>query len=125
LYLTAEELKRFLDHVRQAARHPFIYPMICMAAHTGARRSELIRAEISDVDFAADQIQIREKKRVRGQVTFRRVPLTPHLRSVLESWLARIFHQLVFCTHIKEYLYVLCRFSPISLFLRRIPLTPS
>jgi integrase len=89
LYLTAEELKRFLDHVRQAARHPFIYPMICMAAHTGARRSELIRAEISDVDFAADQIQLREKKRVKGQVTFRRVPLTPHLRSVLESWLAQ------------------------------------
>lgn len=39
--------------------------------------------------------------------------------------LTRIFHQLVFCIHIKEYLYVLCRFSPISLFLCRIPLTPS
>lgn len=28
LYLTAEELKSFLDHVREAARHPFIYPMV-------------------------------------------------------------------------------------------------
>ena len=89
LYLNRNELKQFLEHVRQAARHPFIYPMICMAAHTGARRSELIRAEISDVDFDANEVQIREKKRVRGKVTFRRVPLSPFLANVLQQWLSQ------------------------------------
>lgn len=36
LYLAAAELSSFLEHVSAAARHPFIYPMICTAAHTGA-----------------------------------------------------------------------------------------
>src|ERR1700693_4380522 len=44
LYLTAEELLAFLRYLAEAARHPFMYPMVCMAAHTGARRSDLIRA---------------------------------------------------------------------------------
>ena len=43
LYLAAAELSIFLEHVSLAARHAFIYPMICTAAHTGARRSELLR----------------------------------------------------------------------------------
>ncbi len=88
LYLTADELPAFLRHVSEAARHPFIYPMFCMAAHTGARRSELIRAEVSDVDFDAQVVTIREKKRVRGRQTTRRVPLSPFLAGVLREWLA-------------------------------------
>lgn len=90
LYLTAEELPEFLQYASQAARHAFIYPMLCMAAHTGARRSELIRADISDVDFDAHVVTIREKKRVRGKQTSRRVPfpLSPLLAEVLKGWLA-------------------------------------
>ena len=89
LYLTADELAAFLRHVSDAARHPFIYPMVCMAAHTGARRSELIRAEVTDVDFDGQVVTIREKKRVRGQATSRRVPLSPFLAEVLKAWLAQ------------------------------------
>ena len=88
LYLTADELPEFLRFASEAARHPFIYPMLCMAAHTGARRSELIRADVSDVDFDAQVVTIREKKRVRGKQTSRRVPLSPFLAGVLKEWLA-------------------------------------
>ena len=48
----------------------------------------MIRAKISDVDFAAGSIVIYEKKRVRGQRTSRRATLTPILRTVLQEWLA-------------------------------------
>lgn len=87
LYLTADELAAFLRYVAEAARHPFIYPMVCMAAHTGARRSELIRAEVSDLDFDGQVVTIREKKRTRGKQTYRRVPLSPFLAGVLKDWL--------------------------------------
>jgi integrase len=50
--------------------------MVCTAAHTGARRSELIRMRVPDVDFVGEVVTVREKKRVRGQLTTRRVPLT-------------------------------------------------
>lgn len=88
LYLTAEELPEFLEHVRQAARHAWVYPMCCMAAHTSARRSEMIRAQVNDVDFDAGMLTIREKKRVRGRQTTRRVPLSPFLTDVMKAWLA-------------------------------------
>ena len=88
LYLAAAELSSFLEHVSAAARHPFIYPMICTAAHTGARRSELLRAEVSDVDFEGGVITLREKKRVRGRQTTRRVPLSTFLAGVLRQWIA-------------------------------------
>jgi integrase len=87
LYLTADELCAFLRSVSKVARHPFIYSMVCMAAHTGARRSELIRADVSDVDFDSQVVTIREKKRVRGQQTSRRVSLSPFLAGVLKDWL--------------------------------------
>ena len=87
LYLTADELPDLLAHARETARHPFIHPMLCMAAHTGARRSELIRAEVTDVDFEGGSVVIQEKKRVRGQQTTRRVPLSPFLAGVLKDWL--------------------------------------
>jgi integrase len=89
LYLTSEELPAFLEFVRGAARHPFIYPMVCAAAHTGARRSELIRAEVADVDFDAAVFTVREKKRSKGRQTYRRVPLSPFLAAILKDWLAR------------------------------------
>jgi len=77
-----------LEHARSQARHPWIYPLACMAAHTGARRSELIRIQVADVDFAGGSVVIREKKRVKGKRSTRRAPLTPTLRAALEAWLA-------------------------------------
>ena len=41
--------------------------MLCFAAHTGARRSEIMRALIADVDFIGNTVLVREKKRSRGQ----------------------------------------------------------
>ncbi|MCA9218122.1 MAG: site-specific integrase [Planctomycetales bacterium] len=88
LFLTADEIADLLDHVKQNSNHDFIYPMFVFAAHTGARRSEMIRSELDDIDFVAGQVTIREKKRVRGRHTTRSVPLSPFLESVLREWIA-------------------------------------
>jgi integrase len=87
LYLRPAEVAELLEWVRGKTLHPWIYPAVCFAAHTGARRSEIIRALAADVDFAGDTVLIREKKRIQGQRTTRCVPLTPFLRGVLEDWL--------------------------------------
>ncbi|MEO2034379.1 MAG: site-specific integrase [Planctomycetaceae bacterium] len=87
LYLTMPEIEKLLTDVKRCAAFPFIHPMFTFAAYTGARRSELMRSEISDVDFESDVITIREKKRVRGKFTTRRVPLSPPLAKVLKAWL--------------------------------------
>jgi len=88
LYLRKEEVGQFLAFVKEHAAHPWVYPLACAAAHTGARRSELLRMQVADVDFEADTVLIREKKRSRKQRTTRRVSLTPFLKQVLTDWLA-------------------------------------
>jgi integrase len=88
LYLTAEEVGRLLAHVQANARHDWLHPLFVFAAHTGARRSEILRALVADVDLTADVVTVREKKRGRGKRTSRRVPLSPMLRDVLQTWLA-------------------------------------
>jgi integrase len=88
LYLRREEVDELLEYVRAHAAHPWIYPLVCTAAHTGARRSELLRAEVADVDLAAGVLLIREKKRSKRQRTTRHVSLTPLLAQVLRDWLA-------------------------------------
>ncbi len=88
LYLQASELTELLTHVKERASHPWIYPAFCFAAHTGARRSEIMRALVSDVDFAGNTVLIREKKRARGERTTLRVPLSSFLKKVLVDWLA-------------------------------------
>ena len=74
--------------VRANALHPWIHPMVATAAYTGARRSERMRMRIADVDFGANVVTIREKKRVRGQTTTRRVPLAKALAKVLRRYVA-------------------------------------
>ncbi len=88
VYLQAGELTELLAHVKERASHPWIYPVFCFAAHTGARRSEIMRALVSDADFAGNTVLIREKKRARGERTTRRVPLSSFLKKVLADWLA-------------------------------------
>jgi integrase len=88
LYLELPEIGKLLAHVQGAARQPWVYPMFSFAAHTGARRSEMLRALVTDVDFVGNTVLIREKKRTRGKRTSRRVPLTPTLAAVLKDWLA-------------------------------------
>jgi integrase len=45
----------------------------------------MLRAERQDVDFEAGVFTIREKKRVRGKVTTRRVPMTSRLKEALAA----------------------------------------
>ncbi len=87
LFLTLPDIAELLQHVRAAARHPWIYPMVTFAAHTGARRAEILRARIDDVDFESESILIREMKREKGRRTSRRTPLSPSLALVLRQWL--------------------------------------
>ncbi len=87
LFLTLPEIEELLEFVRAHAKQPFIYPMVMFAAHTGARRSEMVRSEIDDIDFDGATVLIREKKRIRGKLSTRRVPLSPFLVQVLRDWL--------------------------------------
>ncbi|HUY88464.1 MAG TPA: tyrosine-type recombinase/integrase [Pirellulales bacterium] len=87
LYLLLPEVDELLKIVKKSARHAWIYPLFVFAAHTGARRSEIIRAGMHDVDFADGSIIIHEKKRVHGSNTTRRVPMTPLLTKALKDWL--------------------------------------
>jgi integrase len=88
LYLTADEIAKLLAHVKAKARHDFLYPMFGFAAYTGARRSEIVRTRIADVNFTGKVITIHERKRVKGTATTRRVPLAASLSGVLKDWLA-------------------------------------
>jgi integrase len=88
LFLTLPEIDEILQHVESTALQPWVYPMFVFAAHTGARRSEMIRAQTADVDFEGGTVLIREKKRARGQRTTRRVPLSSRLAEVLTEWIA-------------------------------------
>ena len=76
LYLTLPEIDRLLTHVEEQALHPWIYPLVATAAHTGARKGELLRMRIGDVDFAGGIVSIQERKRLHGRRTTRRVPLS-------------------------------------------------
>ena len=78
-----------LVHIKKNALHPFIYPMFAFTTYTGARRSEVVRAHIDDVDFDSNQIMIRERKRRKHlSASTRFVPLHPQLRLILQEWLA-------------------------------------
>lgn len=87
LFLTTSEIQELLDYVRVHAHLPWIYPMFCFAAHTGAMRSEMLRALVSDVDLEGGMVLVREKKRVKGVRSTRRVPLTAPLRQTPAGYL--------------------------------------
>lgn len=83
-FLTRPELDELLDYVKSVARHPFIYPMFLFCGHTGARRSEMARARITDLDNGF--VTLRERKRSRETKTTRRVPMSGLLRKVMRDW---------------------------------------
>ncbi len=87
LFLTLDEIERFLAEVKGCAHQPFIFPMIAFAAHTGARRGEVIRALHGDVDLQAGMITIRERKRRKRQRSTRSVPISAPLAKVITEWL--------------------------------------
>lgn len=87
LYLCVDEIVELLAGVKAKKAQPFVYPMVCFAAHTGARRSEIIRCKITDLDFASGVITLHEKKRDHTKTTTRRVPMSGFLAGVLKAWL--------------------------------------
>jgi integrase len=89
-YLTREQVDDVLKSVKEVARHPFIYAMFVFAAHTGARRSEILRSRIDDFKFDDGAVQIREKKKSRDKrITFRHVDMSPLLVDVMQDWFGR------------------------------------
>lgn len=65
---------------------PWLYPAMCFAAHTGARRSEIVRSRLNDIDLNTGVITIHERKRNHSSTTTRRVPISPILAGVLAIW---------------------------------------
>jgi integrase len=89
LYLDLSQVAEVLAYVRENARYPWIYPMFCLAAYTGARISEICRARVEDVRLDGQQVVLREKKKSQSKNTTRAVPLAPPLRDALREWLAQ------------------------------------
>ena len=69
IYLSRAEVEEFLAHVRACGTLPWVYPMAVTAAFTGARRSELLRMLLADVDLTAGVITVREKKRIKSSAS--------------------------------------------------------
>jgi len=88
LFLTLPEISVLLKDVHRRAKHPFIYPMFAFAAHSGARRSEILRSRLDDIDLSGQVATVREKKRIPGKLTTRSVPLSPFLTKVLQAWIS-------------------------------------
>jgi integrase len=101
VYLSLPEIDELLAYVKNVAMQPFVYPMFCFAAHTGARRSEMLRLRWSDIDFDGECVTLQERKRSKERLTSRRVPLSPKLLRVLRDW--QSIHpggQAVFCNQL-------------------------
>lgn len=86
-FLSLPEIDELLEFVKQRAKQPCIYPLFVFAAHTGARRSEIARSTLSDLDFDNNLITIHERKKSHDKRTTRRVPMSPLLRQVLTDLL--------------------------------------
>ena len=87
LYLNTEEIRDVLRIVKEAATYEYVYPMVAIAAHTGARRSEIMRSRREDVDFQNGVIMFREKKgSKKNAMTFRRVEMSTLLAETLREW---------------------------------------
>ena len=87
VFLGPAQIEELLNDVRRRRPHLY-YPMFAFCAYTGARRSEMLRARVQDLDLERGLVMIREKKKDHTRKeTYRHVPLTPELRKSLQAWL--------------------------------------
>ena len=84
VFLNRDEVEELLNHVQSTSNHPFLYPMFVFAAHTGARRSEILRSCPNDF---GDTLTVRERKRKKGRWSTRQVPISSRLRDAINEWL--------------------------------------
>jgi integrase len=92
LYLMRDEVESLLQHVTEQDLPDFVYPMFVLVAHTGMRRSELLRAQRNDFDFEGRTIAVREKKRSRKHaLSYRRIPMTGLVSKVFQEHFAAAF----------------------------------
>lgn len=87
LYLRASEISDILAIIRENSCHRYLYPMVALAAYTGARRSELCRSHRKDIQLTQGCILLREKKRSKRKRTFRRIPIADTLSPILSNLL--------------------------------------
>lgn len=89
LYLRASEIEELLDWL-EGQQRTWFFPAIVMAAHTGARRSEILRSRREDWDFdGSGTVSLRERRRSQSTDTNRPVELTPRLAKVMQDWFDR------------------------------------
>jgi integrase len=85
LFLREKEVLEFLAYIE--TKRTWLYPAIAIAVFTGARRSEILRCEAKDFDFARGVMILREKKRDHTKrTTSRRVNIPPRLAAILKAW---------------------------------------
>ena len=87
LYLRTDEISDVLSVIKETAGYDYLYPMAAVAAYTGARRSELCRSEVRDIDLEQRTILLREKKRNKSKRTYRQAPIATSLTDIMETWL--------------------------------------
>ena len=87
VFLSLDEIDELLRAVAARDFQPSVYAMFMFAAHTGARRSEMIRSTLNDLDFDHNLITIHERKRAHDKLTTRRVPMSSVLRTTLRALL--------------------------------------
>jgi len=88
LYLLPEEIAEILALVRDRAEHDFVYPMFCIPAYAGMRRSEIVRRlRWPDIDYQGKSITARSQKQSRQKkMTSRKIALHPDLERILREY---------------------------------------
>ena len=88
LWLNQTETREFLNWARDHRKYPWMYPLLAIAAYTGARRSEVLRSEPADWDFDGGRVMIRQKKSDRSKTFTRRyVTIHPDLAIIIRDWI--------------------------------------
>lgn len=86
LFMNPREVAEVLAHVRRRSTVTWIYPFLVVAAHTGARRSELFRSRVEDFDFDNRIVLLREKKRSHTNETHRIVDMTEFVAVTMKEY---------------------------------------
>ena len=90
IYLTTAEVAELLALVHERSRYPWIFPMFCLVAYTGMRRSSMLLSRVDEVDLRRNLVFVRSRKFERGLTESRlEVPMHPNLKSVMADWLGR------------------------------------